>query len=98
MATVGGARALGLDGEIGTLEMGKRADIVLWNLNQAHLSPAHNLQAHLVYSASRADVDTVIVNGRVLMRDRRVLTVDEERVLREAGRCARRLVSAVSSA
>jgi 5-methylthioadenosine/S-adenosylhomocysteine deaminase len=92
MTTAGGARVLGLDGEIGTLEVGKRADIVLWNPNQAHWCPPHNFHAHLVYSADRADVDTVIVDGRVLMRGRRVLTVDEDEVLREAGRCARRLV------
>lgn len=98
MATIGGARALGLDGEIGTLETGKKADIVLWNLNQAHLWPPHSLQAHLVYSASRADVDTVIVDGQVLMRGRRVRTVDEETVLHATARCARRLVDAISSA
>lgn len=98
MATAGGARALGLGGQIGTLEVGKRADIVLWNLNQAHFCPLHNVQAHLVYSAGRADVDTVIVDGRILMRGRRVLTVDEETVLREAGRSARALVRRASSA
>ncbi|MBE0467744.1 MAG: amidohydrolase [Candidatus Desulforudis sp.] len=98
MATVGGAKALGLAEQIGTLEVGKRADIVLWNLNQAHLCPLHNVQAHLVYSAGRADADTVIVDGRILMRGRRVLTVDEETILREAGCSARALVTRASSA
>ncbi|MEW6457942.1 MAG: amidohydrolase [Bacillota bacterium] len=95
MATAGGARVLGLEDRIGTLEVGKRADVVLWRVNQPHLCPAHNYQAHLVYSAGRADVDTVIVDGHVVMRGRRVLTVDEETVLRQAERTARRLIESV---
>jgi 5-methylthioadenosine/S-adenosylhomocysteine deaminase len=83
LATAGGARCLGLDGAIGALRVGFQADIALLRLDVPHLQPIHNLPAALLYSAQPADVDTVIVAGRVLMRGRRLLTIDKERVLRE---------------
>ncbi|MDI6709196.1 MAG: amidohydrolase [Bacillota bacterium] len=92
LATLGGARAVGLDECIGTLEAGKRADIVLWDWRAAHLNPPHDTYAHLVYAAKGSDVRTVIIDGRVVMRDRVLLTMDEEKVIAEAGRCARRLI------
>ena len=84
MASIEGARALGLEGEIGSLEPGKRADIITLDLAQPHLTPAADLEAALVYSARGSDVRDVIVDGRVLMRDRRFLALDESAVLREA--------------
>lgn len=90
MATVNGARALGLK-EVGLLKPGYKADIVLINLERPHLYPRHDLAAHLVYAAGSADVETVIVNGRVLMEKGEVLTVDRERVFYEVSRRARRL-------
>ncbi|MBO8129429.1 MAG: amidohydrolase [Peptococcaceae bacterium] len=92
MATTMGAAALGMDDLIGTLEAGKKADIVLWNWKGPHLSPSHNVMAHLVYSVHGYDADTVIINGRIVMRHRQVLTMDEEAVLAEATKCAQRLV------
>ncbi|MEI7771311.1 MAG: amidohydrolase [Chloroflexales bacterium] len=87
LATAGGARCLGLGEAIGALRAGLHADIALLRMDAPHLQPAHNLPAALLYSARSGDVDTVIVAGRVLMRGRRLLTIDRERVLREV--CAR---------
>lgn len=83
MATVNGARALGLEGEVGSLRTGMKADIILINLEKPHLHPQHNVIAHLVYAAQSADIDTVIVNGKILMEDKHVTTIDEERVMKE---------------
>lgn len=96
MATLGGARALGLEGEIGSLEPGKKADLIVVDLDRPHLHPlltgeVSNVVEHLVYSASAADVDTTVVDGRVLMRHRRVLTLDAPAVMREADQRARDL-------
>jgi 5-methylthioadenosine/S-adenosylhomocysteine deaminase len=84
MATIGGARALGLDKQIGSLEPGKRADLVVLSTATARLTPIYNPISHVVYAASGGDVRTVIVNGRVLMRDRIMLTLDEATVLADA--------------
>jgi 5-methylthioadenosine/S-adenosylhomocysteine deaminase len=77
MATVGGARALHLEKEIGSLERGKRADVIVIDLDAPHLTPMYNLYTHLVYSTKSSDVTDTIVNGRVLMRNRRLLSLDE---------------------
>lgn len=92
MATCNGARALGLDREIGSLEVGKKADMILLNLNQAHLLPAYDLVANLVYSAAAGDVETVIIDGQLVMEDRIIKTFDEQEVLRAAVQTARGLV------
>lgn len=84
MATVNGATALGLGKELGSIEVGKKADLVLVDLKKPHLSPLHNVISHLVYSAVGSDVDTTIVDGKILMQGRKVLTLDEDKVLREA--------------
>ncbi|MFF4276480.1 amidohydrolase [Streptomyces sp. NPDC001536] len=84
LATRGGARALGLQDRIGALEPGMRADIVLTDLSGSHCRPLHDPRAALVYSARASDVRTVVVDGRVLMRDGRLLTVDEPALLAEA--------------
>jgi 5-methylthioadenosine/S-adenosylhomocysteine deaminase len=80
MATIGGARALHLEKEIGSLEAGKRADLIVVDLAATHLTPMYNLRSHLVYAAKASDVTDTIVNGRVLMRNRRLLTLNEEAV------------------
>lgn len=92
MATCYGAQALRLDGEIGQINVGKKADLILLDLEKPHLYPRHDLAAHLVYAAQSSDVKTVIIDGKIVMEDRRVLTMDEERIMFEAARCARRLV------
>jgi 5-methylthioadenosine/S-adenosylhomocysteine deaminase len=88
MATLNGATALGLGSELGSIEVGKKADLVLVDLKKPHLVPSHNLISHLVYSAVGSDVETTIVDGRILMLERRVLTLDEDRVLRLAQKSA----------
>ena len=84
MATINGAIALGLQDEIGSLEAGKKADIVLVDMKKPHLTPLHNVISHLVYSAIGSDVDTVIVDGKILVRGRKVLTLGEDEVLGRA--------------
>jgi 5-methylthioadenosine/S-adenosylhomocysteine deaminase len=86
MATLGGARALGMEGRIGSLEAGKRADLVVVGLDEPRLHPLYDPVSHLVYVAKGADVRHVVVEGRVIMRDRRVLTLDEKAVVAEADR------------
>ncbi|MEM3566233.1 MAG: amidohydrolase [Candidatus Bathyarchaeia archaeon] len=81
MATINGAKALGLERIIGSLEVGKKADIILVDLEKPHLKPLHNLYATIVYSARGSDVDTVIVDGRILMESRIVRTFDEMNVM-----------------
>jgi 5-methylthioadenosine/S-adenosylhomocysteine deaminase len=81
MATCEGARALGLDGQIGSLVPGKKADIIIIGLNEPHLTPLYNEYSQLVYAANGADVDTVIINGRIVMRDRKLMTIDEDSVM-----------------
>ncbi len=84
MATRGGARVLNLHDRIGSLEPGKRADIVLLDTRRAGLAPLYNVYSHVVYAARGSDVSTVLVNGRVVVRDGRVLTVDEAKIIERA--------------
>jgi 5-methylthioadenosine/S-adenosylhomocysteine deaminase len=86
MATLGGARALGMEDRIGSLEPDKRADLVVVGLDEPRLHPLYDPVSHLVYAAKGADVRDVVVEGRVIMRDRRVVTLDEKAVLAEADR------------
>ena len=81
MATIWGAKVLGLEKEIGTIEVGKRADIITVDLRKPHLVPLYNPISTLVYSASGADVKDVMVNGRVLMKDRTFTGLDAEEVM-----------------
>ena len=81
MATIDGARALGLDDRVGSLETGKQADLALIDLRVPELTPLYDVYAHLVYSVRGANVRTVIVGGRVVVRDRTVTTVDAAEVM-----------------
>jgi len=83
MATIDGARALGLSDFIGSLEVSKRADIILIDAEKPHLTPMHDIYATLVYSARGSDVDTVIVDGKVLMENRNVKTLDEHEIIKK---------------
>ncbi len=84
MATINGAKALGIDKHVGSLEVGKSADIILVDFSKPHLKPLHDVYASLVYSARASDVDTVIVNGQVLMENRRLTILDEEAIMENA--------------
>jgi len=81
MATVWGAKVLGLEKEIGTIEVGKKADIITIELGKPHLVPLYNPFSTIVYSASGSDVKDVIVNGRVLMKNRAFTALDTEEVM-----------------
>jgi 5-methylthioadenosine/S-adenosylhomocysteine deaminase len=95
MATINGARALGLEKLIGSLEAGKRADLVIVSAAGARLTPMYDPVSHLVYVVHGDDVRTVMVNGRLLMRDRKMLTLDEPAVLAEARKLAASVRAAV---
>ena len=91
MATIGGARAMGLADKIGSLEVGKKADLVLFDFEQLHLTPATNPLGNLVHTAHGRDVKTVIVDGRVVVEDGRAVLVDQDQVRRDAAQAARDL-------
>lgn len=94
MATMGGARAMGLEDEIGSIEPGKRADIVIVDLHAPHAVPADgvDVMARIVYEANASDVETTIVDGRILMYGRKLLALNEDEVIREASKALRRVV------
>lgn len=84
MATRWGAEALGMDDRIGSLQEGKYADMILLNIKKPHLVPIYNIYSHIVYSASHSDVDTVIINGKIIMENRSVVTIDEDEIIQKA--------------
>lgn len=88
MVTVGGARALQHEAELGTIEEGKKADLITINLMQPHLTPTHNLLNTLVDCAAEHDVTDSVINGKIVMRDRNVLTMNEEEIIKE---CSKRM-------
>ncbi len=83
IATINGAKALGLEKEIGSLEVGKKADIAILNLNSPSLTPRNNLIAGLSYSANGLEVETVIIDGKITMENRKILTMDEDLVYKK---------------
>ena len=91
LAVRGGSKVLGLENQIGCLEPGKKADIIGLNLDRPHLTPLYNIYSHLVYAASAADVTLNIINGRVLMRNRELLTLDVERIMADVRAIAKRI-------
>jgi 5-methylthioadenosine/S-adenosylhomocysteine deaminase len=93
MATLNGAKALGLSASIGSLEVGKKADIILVDFSKPHLRPLHDVCAALVYSARGSDVDMVIVDGKILMENRQVKTLDEQAVIEKAEKHAAGLLA-----
>jgi cytosine/adenosine deaminase-related metal-dependent hydrolase len=93
LATIDGAAALGLDAETGSLEIGKRADVTILDLNNLWVTPKPpDVVSSIVYAAQATDVRTTIIDGVVVMRDRKLLTVDEEEVINEANHESKLLV------
>ncbi|HVQ36121.1 MAG TPA: 5'-deoxyadenosine deaminase [Pyrinomonadaceae bacterium] len=93
MATRGGAKALGLEKEIGSLEIGKRADVIVVDLDTLHSTPhGSDLVSALMYSAQTTDVLSVVIDGRIVMKDRKLLTLDENTVMAEAARESKELL------
>jgi 5-methylthioadenosine/S-adenosylhomocysteine deaminase len=95
MATIGGARVLGQQSRIGSLETGKRADLIVVGMSKARQTPLFDPVSQVVYASRGDDVETTIVNGKILMRDRKVLSLDEARVLAEARAAADQVRKAV---
>jgi 5-methylthioadenosine/S-adenosylhomocysteine deaminase len=95
MATLRGARALHLEKEIGSIEKGKRADLAIVDLNDLNQTPSYNIYSNLVYATKASDVRTVIVEGRVIMRDRRLLTLNEETIKADARRFRQRIIESL---
>ena len=90
LTTINGAKVIGRD-DIGSLGQGKKADLIIINLDKPHLVPLYNPCSHLVYAASGADVTTTIINGKIIMKDRKILTVDEQEVMREVKNIAKKV-------
>ncbi|MBF0474405.1 MAG: amidohydrolase [Deltaproteobacteria bacterium] len=84
LATNGSAAAVGLAHQIGSLEKGKKADVIILDMDHPHLTPLYNLPSHLVYSATGGEVTTVIINGRLVMENGRILTLDQGAIMAEA--------------
>lgn len=93
IATINGAKALGLDHEIGSIKVGKKADVIMLNLDKPHLYPKYDLVAMLVYSASASDVCTVLCNGQIIMENYEIKTFDEKEIIRKADQAAHQLVA-----
>jgi len=96
LATLGGARVLGMERQLGSLEPGKRADLIIIGMSQARQTPFYDAVSHMVYVTRGDDVETTIVNGRVLMENKHVLTLDEATVLAEARRLSAEVRAAVA--
>ncbi|WP_058302091.1 5'-deoxyadenosine deaminase [Gorillibacterium timonense] len=98
MATIGGARAVGMEKEIGSLEVGKKADMAILNLNDFHTFPSYDVDpiSRIVYSATRADVETTIIDGRIVMENGIMKTIDKALVLKESDLSIKRLLSRTS--
>ena len=91
MATIDGARALGLEAGIGSIEVGKRADLAVVRLNRLHSTPVEDVVSALVYSAQPDDVDTVLIDGELVLRDQQLVTIDEEDAISSASSEGERL-------
>ncbi len=97
LATIEGARALGLGDQIGSIEAGKRADLQLLNLNRLHTTPQPDLISTIVYAAAASDVEMVIIDGRIVMRQGQLLTLDEQTAIVQARNEAQRLASIIAA-
>jgi 5-methylthioadenosine/S-adenosylhomocysteine deaminase len=91
MATLSGAEAMGLEQEIGSLEVGKRADLVVFDFRRPHLTPCVNPLGNLIHTAQGRDVEMVIVDGRVVVEGGRATLVNEEEIRRKANQAAKKL-------
>jgi 5-methylthioadenosine/S-adenosylhomocysteine deaminase len=91
LSTIEAAQALGLDDKIGSLEIGKAADLVLIRLDQPHLVPLYNIFSHLVYAVGREDVSTVIVNGEIIVNQRTFEKLDVHMLMEEVRQIANRI-------
>ena len=95
MATIDGAKALHMDKEIGSLEPGKKADLILISLDEPNAVPMYDIYAQLAYALKASDVETVVIGGKVVMRDRKLLTVNEEQAIQKAREYKKRIAASL---
>ena len=95
MATIGGARALHMGDRTGSIEVGKLADIAIVDLDSLHQVPMYNIYSHLVYATKASDVRSVIINGRIVMLDRRLLTLNESAIKRDANAYRQKIITSL---
>ncbi len=93
LATMGGARALGAENRVGSLEVGKKADLIILDLDQPHLTPMYHPVSHLVYAARGADVIHSVINGRIVMENRKIISLDEQAILAHMGEIRRQIIT-----
>ena len=91
MATIEGAKVLGMENEIGTIEPGKKADMIFIKTDRIHLCPDNDVCSNIVYSANGADVDTVMIDGKVIMQNRKMVNLDEKEVMKQVKKIAKRI-------
>ena len=92
MASINGAKAYGLDQILGSLEPGKRADLAIIDFDKSHLTPCHDIYAHLVYSVNKADVETVLIDGEIHLENGEILSLDEEAIKAEVREIGKKFV------
>jgi 5-methylthioadenosine/S-adenosylhomocysteine deaminase len=97
MATIRGARALHLEKQIGSLETGKRADMVIVDFDNLNQTPFYSIYSSLVYATKASDVRTVIINGKIVMRDKRLLTLDENVIKKDANAYRQKIINSLSN-
>jgi 5-methylthioadenosine/S-adenosylhomocysteine deaminase len=97
MATMGGAALLGAEKEIGSIEKGKKADLIVLNLDQPHLTPLYNIASHLVYAAKGSDVIHSVINGQLVMLDKQLLNVDEAALFDEMNGLAAKITAQLTT-
>ena len=96
MSTIKGADALGLDSEIGSIEVGKKADIILIDTNSANMVPdSSSLSSNVIYSANGSNVDTTICNGKILMENKKLTALDEQEIYDKARQAIKELKEAI---
>lgn len=97
MATIGGAKAVGMENEIGSIEIGKKADLAILNLQDFHTYPSYGVDpiSRIVYSATRADVETTIINGQIVMENRIMKSINKKAILTEANHSIKRLLGRI---
>jgi 5-methylthioadenosine/S-adenosylhomocysteine deaminase len=96
MATIGGARALHMEKQIGSLEAGKQADVIVVDTTAPHATPMYNVYSELVFALKASDVKTVVVGGKIVMEDRRMLTLNEPEILAKAQEYKKKIVESLA--
>jgi 5-methylthioadenosine/S-adenosylhomocysteine deaminase len=97
LATIEGAKAIGVEAQLGSLEVGKIADIVIVDINKPHTIPMYDPVSTLVYSSNGSDVDTVIVNGKLLVEKGKFTNIDEHDILKRAQEASQNIIERIDS-